>query len=286
MKILITGSGGFIGKNLKEVWQDKYQLFIPRSFELDLLDEAVVKEYLQTHRVDVVIHAAKSDVVYRKTVGDYEVLDNNLRMFFNLIRSSDCYDKLIYFGSGAEYDKSKSVSMAKEEDLGLSIPHDPYGFSKYIMSRFTAHTEKIYELCLFGVFGKYEDYERRFISNNICNVIRGGSMTLRQNARFDYLYIKDLCRILEWFLCAQPIYHVYNVCTGIPVELTELAKMIGEVTGTKQLPAVERDGYQPDYTGDNSRLIKEMGAFQFTSPMVAIEELYSYYLSIQDEIKQ
>lgn len=286
MKILITGSGGFIGRNLKEAWAGKYDLLTPRSSELDLLDGPAVKTYLQEHSVEVVIHAAKNDTVYCKSASDYDVLDHNLRMFFNLTSCSDYYEKLIYFGSGAEYDKRTSISMAKEEDIGHFIPGDPYGFSKYIMSRFTAHAEKIYELCLFGVFGKYEDYGRRFISSNLCSVIRGEPMSLRQNARFDYLYIDDLCCILEWFLHARPKHPIYNVCSGTPVELMDLAKMISEVTGKKHLPAVGTGGYQPDYTGDNSRLMKEMGGFRFTPHMAAIEKLYTYYLSIQDEIKK
>lgn len=286
MKILITGSGGFIGKNLTEAWRDKFDLLTPRSFELDLLDISAVKKYLQMNDVDVIVHAAKNDAVYCKSASDYEVLDKNLRMFFNLASCSDCYEKLIYFGSGAEYDKRTSISLAKEEDIGQFIPSDPYGFSKYIMSQFTARTKKIYELCLFGVYGKYEDYNRRFISSNLCSVIRGESMSLRQNARFDYLYIDDLCCILEWFLYAQPMHSTYNVCSGTPVELMDLAEMIGEVTGTKSLPVAAKDGYQPDYTGDNSRLIKEMGGFQFTPHITSIEKLYAYYLSIQDEIKR
>lgn len=39
MNILLTGSGGFIGRNLKEYLQDKYTLFCPRSYELDLTNE-------------------------------------------------------------------------------------------------------------------------------------------------------------------------------------------------------------------------------------------------------
>ena len=38
MNVLLTGSGGFIGKNLKSYLQDKYELLTPRSYELNLID--------------------------------------------------------------------------------------------------------------------------------------------------------------------------------------------------------------------------------------------------------
>ena len=44
-KLLLTGSGGFIGKNLKEYLQDKYNLLTPRSYELNLIDENAVNEF-------------------------------------------------------------------------------------------------------------------------------------------------------------------------------------------------------------------------------------------------
>ena len=54
--ILLTGSGGFIGKNLKEYLSDKYNLFCPRSYELDLRDFKSVKDYFDNNDIDFVIH--------------------------------------------------------------------------------------------------------------------------------------------------------------------------------------------------------------------------------------
>ena len=46
--LLITGSGGFVGKNLKEYFQDKYNILSPRSNELNLINEEQVKKYFDT----------------------------------------------------------------------------------------------------------------------------------------------------------------------------------------------------------------------------------------------
>ena len=50
MNILLTGSGGFIGLNLKEYLKTKYTLFCPRSYELDLTHSDAVKKYFQNHK--------------------------------------------------------------------------------------------------------------------------------------------------------------------------------------------------------------------------------------------
>lgn len=64
-------------------------------------------------------------------------------MFKNL---ADCVNEkcpMITFGSGAEYDKSRPLVMVKEEDFGKSIPKDPYGYSKYLISKEIEKRENI-----------------------------------------------------------------------------------------------------------------------------------------------
>ena len=58
MKLLITGGGGFIGKNLAEQYSGTFDVAAPTRAELDLLDAEAVRTYLVHHRFDAVIHAA------------------------------------------------------------------------------------------------------------------------------------------------------------------------------------------------------------------------------------
>lgn len=276
-RLFITGGRGFIGKNLIEAWQGRYSIEAPSSQDLDLLDMAAVERYLAKNRFDAVVHCAKIDEVYRADATAHQVLDGNLRMFYNLERCHDLYGKLLYFGSGAEYDRLNMPPMVQESDFGANIPQDPYGFSKYIMARTAEDSKNIYDLRLFAVYGKYEDYHRRFISNNICRVLSGGPMTLRKNARFDYLFISDLCNILTWFVENTPKYHVYNVCRGQPVELCELAELINEAMGMNTPLMVQEAGYQRDYTARCDRLLEELPDLTFRDHLSAIEELCHFY---------
>lgn len=274
MKILLTGSTGFIGRNLREAWASRGGLCIPSHQELDLLDARMVDGYLREGRFDVIFHMANTnDMVHPERAS--KILEHNLRMFCNLERCRELYGKLYYFGSGSEYDMRHYIPQMRESYFGTHIPPDPYGFSKYIMSK--QATGNIYDLRLFGVFGKHEEWQRRFISNMIYRNLTGQVMEMNQNMYFDYLYIDDLISILEWFLAHEPRHHHYNVCSGRRFELASLARMVMEETGVPSRIAVKQAGLKPEYTGDNSRLREELGEISLTPIRTAIRELIDYY---------
>lgn len=284
-KILLTGSGGFIGKNLKEYLQKKdYELLAPSHAELDLMDEAAVSDYLcANRRIDIVIHSANINM---QAAAGYDILNSSLRMFYNLEKNKEFFDRMYYLSSAAEYDRNKLEAMVREDFFGTIIPMDSYGFTKYIMHKESEKDNNIFGLSLFGVYGKYEEWQRRFISNNIVRSLKGLPMTLSQNARFDYLYVDDLCRIVEWFIEHEPKQKHYNVCTGQPIDLLSLAKMINEVSGYGREIKIAKDGWQPEYSGDNSRLLAEIGDFQFTDKKASIEKMWNYYADHIDEFDE
>lgn len=274
MKLLLLGATGFIGRNLKESWAGRYDLSAPSHEELDLLDGEAVERYLREGRFDVVLHTANTNHLVHPERGTH-ILEHNLRMFCNLERCKSLYGKLYYFGSGAEYDMRHYIPRMPESYFGVHIPQDPYGFSKYIMSKQAAGN--IYDLRLFGVFGKYEEWQRRFISNMIYRNLTGQAMEMNQNTYFDYLYIDDLVPILEWFLTHEPRHHHYNVCSGQRFELLSLARMVMEETGIAGEIVLKQEGLKPEYTGDNSRLREELGEIALTPMGTAIRELVNYY---------
>lgn len=277
MKVLITGSNGFIGRNLREIWNSKYDIYSPSSKELNLLDMKMVQEYIQEGYFDIVVHTANANRNRNKYKTEYEALDGNLRMFFNLERCKDYYGKMYYFGSGAEYDMQHYMPDMKEEYFGAHIPQDPYGFSKYVMSKMCEQNSNIYDLRLFGVFGKYEEWERRFISNAICRALKGMPITINQNVYFDYLWVEDLCEIMKWFLANEPKHKHYNVCRGSKIDLYSLAVMVRDTLGINCDIIVKESGWKPEYTGDNTRLMSEMGGYQFLGFEEAIRRLCDYY---------
>lgn len=283
-KILITGSNGFIGKNLSEGLINDYEIHALKRDNLDLLNTEAVQEYLAKNNFDVVIHTANTNSTRNINTTSYEIIDRNLRMFFNLERSKEYYGKMYYFGSGAEYDMRSYIPNMDEEYFGQNIPQDPYGFSKYIMSQETMKNNNIYDLRLFGVFGKYEEWERRFISNAICRCIYDLPITIKQNVYFDYLYVDDLVNIMKWFIENTPQNKHYNVCTSDKISLLELGKKVLQRSGKNLDIIISQPGLKKEYTGCNKRLLKEMKYVNFTSIDSAINNLYEYYLTNKKHI--
>lgn len=284
MKIFITGGTGFIGRNLKEQLDAKYKVFAPTSGELNLLDENAVAEYIKKNNFDMVIHSATWNATKNSPKDTTKVLENNLRMFFNIARCSDFYGKMIYFGSGAEYDRRHWIPKMRENYFDSNVPVDDYGFSKYIMRKYAEKSKNIYNLCLFGVFGKYEDWEIRFISNACCKAVWDMPITIKQNVYFDYLYIDDLVKITEWFIKNNPAEHTYNVCTGKTYDLVTLADKVLKISEKNLDINIAREGLGKEYNGDNSRLLEKIGGYSFCDIDESVKKLYRWYSDNKDNI--
>lgn len=283
-KVLITGARGFIGKNITENLSEKYSFLTPSHVDLELTDEKAALNYFQNHSVDVVIHCANIGGTRKST--NNNIVETNLRMFFNLTRCQNYYSKMIFIGSGAEYDKRDSLVKVKESDFGKSVPVDDYGFYKYVCSSFIEKTDNIVNLRLFGIYGKYEDYEIRFISNSICKMLLGLPISMNQNVFFDYLYIKDFVKILDYFISNRPKYKFYNVGSGKRIDLYTIAKKILKI-GKKKLPIkIGKTGLNNEYTCNISRLREEIPNFKYTNIDIVIKKLIEYYHSILPSIKK
>ena len=113
-----------------------------------MADEKAVENYILSNKIDIIIHLANRgggrDTIDMKNITEY-----NLRIFFNIAKHEKNVQKIISFGSGAEYAKHKPVIEAKEEDYLNEQPHDEYGFYKSITSKYI---EKIVQLRIFGEY--------------------------------------------------------------------------------------------------------------------------------------
>lgn len=275
-RLLITGASGFIGRNLAEQLAPRYEIHAPASSELDLLDAVAVGRYLREKRFDVVLHCATTRS-NRWLGAPADLLERNCRMFFNLARNEAVFGKMIYFGSGAEYDVRCLPGRVKESYFDTRVPADPYGFSKYICAKYAERSQKIVNLRLFAVFGKYEAWQVRFISNACARVTHGLPIVIRQNAFFDFLHVDDLAKITCWFVENQAKFRAYNVCRGQGYELSSLAAMVAEVSGSNPEIVVKNDGMAHEYTADNSLMLSELGGYELSDMRDRIGELYAWH---------
>ena len=274
--LFITGARGFIGKNLVEKFSEKYNLLTPGHKELDLLDEKVVDDFFNKNKIDVIINCAVIGGSRKEEHVDSS-LSNNLRIFFNLLKNKDKYKKMIHLGSGAEYDKSKPIIKVKETDFDKVIPKDEYGFFKYICSKYIEKEKDIVCIRIFGLFGKHEDYRYRFISNAIVNNLKGLPITMNQNVFFDYTYINDFVRIVDYFINHKAKHKFYNIGTGKKIDILTIANKINKISDKKSKIEVKNAGLNKEYTCDNSRLMDELKKFSFTDFDKSLVELYNWY---------
>ncbi|HEX5636481.1 MAG TPA: NAD(P)-dependent oxidoreductase [Gammaproteobacteria bacterium] len=285
MPILLTGGSGFIGKNLIELMGHRHQLLAPSSKELNLLDEDAVEKFLIDNEIDFIIHSATTPG-HRNAPAVPDLVARNLRMFFNLARNKHRFKKMIYLGSGAIYDGRHYQPRMAEDYFDAHVPADPHGFSKYVLSKYIEHEPNIIELRIFGIFGKYEDYAIRFISNAICKSLCGLPITLRQNRRFDYLYVNDLVPIIEHFIECSTDRNIYNACNDHAIDLLTLAEKVREISGAQSEIIVSQPGRGLEYSGDNSQLRAAMPALAFTPMDAAIGELYNWYANNRHSINK
>ena len=286
-KVLITGGVGFIARNLFEQLNNEYIVYSIDIKELDLLNSSKVSDYLKENKFDVIIHTATYDAAARFSTKDpAKVLENNLKMFFNIARCKDYFGKMIYFGSGAEFGRENWIPKMKEGCFDKYVPIDQYGFSKYIMTKYAQLNSNIYNLRLFGVFGKYDDWRTRFIPNTCCYAVMNLPIKIEQNKFYDFLHIDDLVKIVKWFINNKPQQNVYNVCTGKIIDFKTLAEKIIKISGKKLDINIKTEGLGKEYSGNNTLLMNELKDFKFSSIDDKIKDLYNWYDLNKDIIKK
>jgi UDP-glucose 4-epimerase len=274
MKVWITGGNGFVGRNLAAWLGRRHDVLAPRREEVDLLDTAAVERYAQAHHFDVVIHAA-SEGVGGPAVSD-RVFTNNCRMYFNLERCAPGFGRMLFLSSGAVYGREHWQPRMPEEYFGGHIPADEYGFSKYVCARAAAAVGNVYELRLFGLFGPHENWRTRFVSNTCCRALWNMPVLIRRNLAFDYLDIDSLSAIVERFLHCDPAHRQYNICRGSASKLRSIAEGIAAVSGKPISISVEHED-PLEYSGDNSRLLAELGGWRPPQIRESLERIYRWY---------
>ena len=277
MNILLTGGSGFIGRNILESYlTKKYKFISPTSKELDLSNEKNVDFFFENNNIDIVIHAAVKPS-HRNAKDFSNLFYTNSRMFFNLERHCNEYKKMLVLGSGAIYDLRNYRPKMKEYEWTDNIPADDHGYCKYVCEKIIEKSKNIYDLRIFGIFGKYEDYAIRFISNAICKVLYDLPITIKQNRKFDYIYVNDLIPIIDWFIENEPKYHSYNITPDSSISLFDLAQLVLKVSGKKLPIIIGKEGLGLEYSGNNSLLREEYDKLYFTPIEDAIKDLYNWY---------
>jgi UDP-glucose 4-epimerase len=276
VKILLTGGKGFVGSHIRESLGTRYEIVAPSQDELDVTDSARVDEAMKSGRFDAVIHGAIE--------GGPLVAETTLRGYWNIARHAHRVDRILYFGSGAEYGKHRDLVKVSEERIGDEVPRDPYGFAKLLCNDLCRRSRNVTNLRLFGIFGAYEGYAVKFISNAVAKTIAGLPLVIRQNVIFDYLWIDDLMRMLPRFLDGERLHADVNITPTQSVSLAEIAAMVLREAHQPETFTIETPGLNFQYTGDNTRLLQYCPGFAFTPVEEGVRRLTAFYRERSESI--
>lgn len=140
-KLLLTGGGGMVGRNLLEHPAiGEFDVLAPRSAELDLRNFNAVQAYLHEHQPDMVIHAAGKvggiQANMREPVG---FLLENLDMGRNIVWASRQagVKQLLNLGSSCMYPRNHNEPLKEELVLKgeLEPTNEGYALAKVVTAR-------------------------------------------------------------------------------------------------------------------------------------------------------
>ena len=253
-KILITGAGGMVGRNLMEHPRAKsYETLAPRRDELDLLDVMAVSDYFQAKQPDMVIHAAGLVGGIQANINSpVRFFTDNIQMGLNVVMSARACDvkRLMNLGTSCMYPRDaknplREDVIAKGE---LEPTNEGYAIAKVAITRLCEYISKENFDCYYktvipcNLYGKFDTFDLNN-SHMIPAVIRKLSEARHNGvgvidiwgdglSRREFMYAGDFADFVFYALMnfdAMP--QNINVGIGRDYTVNEYYKKIAEIVG-------------------------------------------------------
>lgn len=280
-KIYIAGHRGMVGSAVWRVLESNgYSHLIGKtSSELDLRNQALVNEFFQKEKPDVVVDAAaRVGGILANSQNPYSFLMENLKIQNNLIDAAhnNGVKKFIFLGSSCIYPKLAPQPL-KEEFLltdSLEPTNEWYAIAKIAGVKACEAVRKQYgkdflSLMPTNLYGPFDNFDlqsshvlpamiRKFHEakeSDHADVMLWGSGTPMR----EFLHVDDMAKAVVFALENDMDEHLYNVGTGSDVTIKKLAETIQEIVGHKG--EIKWDATKPDGTPrklmDNSKMIEK-----------------------------
>ena len=313
MKILITGSAGFIGFHLaqKLLKNKKYKIIgidnlnnyydikiknqrnriLKKNknynfFKIDISNNKKVEKLFKKYKFDFIFHLAAQAGVRYSIDHPREYIDNNFLGFFNIIENSRKYKikRLFYASSSSVYGESKSFPLNEKEKI---LPKNIYGLSKKVNEEISSIFNKFYSLKLTGLrfFTVYGEWGRpdmmivKFISSffkkQTFNLYNYGNHTR------DFTYVGDVVEILQRLLKNNKNLKdndILNICSNKPINLK---KIISFLIKHNIKPKIKKLSIQKadilKTHGDNSKLFKYTKFKNYSDWKICLKKVINWY---------
>lgn len=252
-RILVTGSGGFLGSHLVEKLRAKgcTDLHLPRSSQVDLTKEDQVNRLFDTVRPQVVLHlAGLVGGIGANKAYPAQFFYNNLMMGVLTLHYAQKYgaELAVSSGAGCGYPEHAPLPL-KESEFWNGLPQKesaPYSLAKRMLmvqswAYWDEHKFNSVVMVPGNIYGPYDNFDlegahvvpamvRKFVEaaeNKVDSVEVWGSGKPTR----DFVYAGDVAEgiILAAEKCTSPT--VMNLSSGSETSIRDLVETLVEVTG-------------------------------------------------------
>ena len=297
-KIYIAGHRGMVGsairRNLVAAGYDN--IVVRTSRELDLRDQAAVREFFATERpAYVFLAAAKVGGILANNTYRGEFLYDNLMIEANVIEAARVYGvrKLMFLGSSCIYPKMAPQPLTEDALLTgpLEPTNEPYAIAKITGIKLCDAYRHQYGCDFISVmptnlYGPNDNYDlksshvlpaliRKFHEakkNGTPEVVMWGTGSPKR----EFLHADDLADACVFLMHNFSDYGFVNVGTGEDLAIIDLARTISDVVG--YTGAITHDLSKPDGTPRklmNVEKLHAMGWRHRTDLRSGIERVYA-----------
>ena len=244
MKILITGSNGYIAKSLIESLSSEHSIICLSREEADLASLVELNKFFDKHPIfDAVIHTAITGG-RRTKPEDSETIDQNIKMYYNLLENRNSFCRFISFGSGAE----------------LLALNTPYGISKRLIAESMKDKDKFTNIRIFGCFD-HNEADNRFIKGNIIRYINKEPIQIYENKQMDFFFMEDLVSVVKYCLAQENPPKEINCSYKEKYSLHQIAEIINKL-----------GNYNVLISSNNSSGKDYIGEFNLPVPYIGLEK--------------
>lgn len=288
MKIMITGSHGFVGTHVRRILADTphevvcFDCLEPRVHgDWAHYDDVVRRDISfvfpeEVADVDVVIHlAAQVGVADSMTDPARYIFGNTVAtnsFYWQLSRYAKRLRRIVVASSMSVYGDPKT-----SEPIGEAWPTTPasvYGLTKFdqeILTMTLAPMMGVEAVALrfFNVYGPGQALTNPYtgVLANFANaILKGEAPTVYEDGlqTRDFIYVEDVARVVAAAIDA-PMEGVYNVCTGAPQTILGVAEAMCELLDASVTPHVTHTARPGDIrhcVGRNVRLRNALPLWQ------------------------
>jgi nucleoside-diphosphate-sugar epimerase len=231
-KILLTGSTGFVGKNLlPKLINLGYDVIQLSSKDGDIAKE---ETWINLPQTEIVIHLASKTSVPESWTKSYDYINCNLMGTVNALNYCKQHNSKLIFISSYIYGNPDQLPI--NENVLLK-PTNPYALSKLLSEQaceYYSKSENVKTVILrpFNIFGpgQSDNYLIQFIISQLetSNIIKVKDLIPKR----DYIYIDDFTDAIVKSLTLNTNFNIFNIGSGKSYSVKEVIDIIQKLLNT------------------------------------------------------